>query len=272
MNVSTRGVELRDVTFSYQDSRPGWISSIAQGVLRSSGRKSSRDPGSAKQHPTSRIDLTVPSLDLDPGLTLLLGPNGSGKSTMLKLVAGIEPPATGIVSIDGMDLWAREREARLGIAYIPEQPDLSPYAAVGEVVRLVCSLRNVPWSAGQEMLERVGLGGLEHRTVRELSQGQKRRALFASAFLGEATTLVLDEPLVSLDLDMREMFLAWLRERLDAGACALLSTHELEPFANAVNSVVSVKGGQVVKSAPPERGSGRLEKLRSLARGSDSVD
>ncbi|MCB9464323.1 MAG: ABC transporter ATP-binding protein [Candidatus Eisenbacteria bacterium] len=246
MNAPTRGIELRDVTFSYQ--------------------------GSTKGHPTSRIDLDVPSLRLDPGLTLLLGPNGSGKSTLLKLVAGIEPPATGLVTIDGADLWTREREARLGIAYIPEQPDLSPYAAVGEVVRLVCSLRNVPWSAGQEMLEQVGLGGLEHRTVRELSQGQKRRALFASAFLGEATTLILDEPLVSLDLDMREMFLSWLRERLDRGACALLSTHELEPFTDAVNAVVSVKSGQVVKSAPPERGAGRLERLRSLARGSESVD
>src|SRR5689334_13986169 len=68
------------------------------------------------------------SLDIGPGLTLLLGPNGSGKSTLLKLVAGIEAPDAGSVALDGYDMWTQEVDARRHLAYISEHADLTPYA------------------------------------------------------------------------------------------------------------------------------------------------
>ena len=81
-------------------------------------------------------------LELPAGLVLLLGPNGCGKSTLLKLASGVEKPDAGAVLVDGKDLWKDEREARLRIAYLPEHPDLTPYATLGEVVCLVCRMLN----------------------------------------------------------------------------------------------------------------------------------
>ena len=125
-------------------------------------------------------------LEISPGLTLLLGPNGCGKSTLLKLAAGIERPDSGRVEIDGHDLWIDEVAARRGLAYVPEQPDLTPYATVREILDLVCRLRGEPARARREALERVGLGKLAHRSVRELSMGQRRRAVLAAALRGHA--------------------------------------------------------------------------------------
>jgi ABC-type multidrug transport system ATPase subunit len=81
------------------------------------------------------------NLALPAGLTLVVGPNGCGKSTLLKLAAGIEPPDAGCIEIDGCDLWTEEVAARADLAFVPEQPDLTPYATVAEILALVSALR-----------------------------------------------------------------------------------------------------------------------------------
>jgi len=215
----------------------------------------------------SPFDVECESLDLRSGLTLLLGPNGSGKSSLLKLLAGVEAPETGSITIDGWDLWKEERAARLRLVYVPEQPDLTPYAAVDEVIRLVCSLRGAPPAAGQQALARVGMEDLGHRSVRELSLGQRRRILFAAAFVGEPSVVLLDEPLVALDLGTRAVVLEWLEHRIRAGAAAIVSTHEIEPFAGLVESAVVVRRGRTASLSVPPAEAERMEKLSAWARG-----
>jgi hypothetical protein len=114
------------------------------------------------------VALACDQLDVGPGVTLLLGPNGAGKSTLLKLVAGVEHPTAGTVAIDGHDLWRDEIASRAALAYVPEHPDLTPYATVAEVLGLVCRLRGRPVTESEEALATVGLDGLGYRSVREL--------------------------------------------------------------------------------------------------------
>ncbi len=80
-------------------------------------------------------------LELSPGLTMLLGPNCCGKSTLLKLDAGVEKPDSGNITIDGQGLWKDEKKPRKNLAYLTEQPDLTPYATLNEILNLVCRLR-----------------------------------------------------------------------------------------------------------------------------------
>lgn len=209
------------------------------------------------------IDLEIP-----PGLTLLLGPNGCGKSTLLKLAAGIERPDAGRVEIDGHDLWQDEVAARRGLAYVPEQPDLTPYATVREILVLVCRLRGEPRRCAEEALEFVGLQDLAHRSVRELSMGQRRRSVLAAALIGTPGHVLLDEPLEAMDRGSRESILAWIDRLIARNATVVVVSHDLAPFAPRAVRAFTVRNGQCLRVDPlPGDPAERLALLEHMARG-----
>jgi ABC-2 type transport system ATP-binding protein len=207
-------------------------------------------------------------VEVAPGLTLLLGPNGCGKSTVLKLASGVERPDAGRIEIDGHDLWRDEVAARRGLAYVSEQPDLTPYATVREILLLVCRLRGEPRQRVDEALDLVGLTGLAHRSVRELSMGQRRRAVLAAARIGTPSHVLLDEPLEAMDRGAREDILAWIDRLLAAGSTVLVVSHDLEPFAARAARALTVRGGRCTAvDALPGEPEARWALLERLARG-----
>ena len=209
-------------------------------------------------------------LEIHPGLTLLLGPNGCGKSTLLKLAAGIERPDAGRVEVNGRDLWTDEVEARRSLAYVPEQPDLTPYATVREILLMVCRLRGEPRMRAAEALDFVGLRDLAHRSVRELSMGQRRRAVLAAALIGTPRHILLDEPLEAMDRGAREDILAWIDRLLAGGATVLVVSHEIEPFAPRAQRAITVRNGQCLAvDRLPDDPAERMALLERMARGED---
>ena len=215
--------------------------------------------------------LTCDTLDIGPGVTLLLGPNGSGKSTLLKLVAGVEHPSAGTVAVDGHDLWRDEIPARAALAYVPEHPDLTPYATVGEVLGLVCRLRGRPVADGERALATVGLDGLGDRSVRELSMGQRRRAVLAAAFIGEPSNLLLDEPLEAMDRAMRSWLTSWITSATERNGSIVVATHDVEPFTALARRAIVVAGGvpRMIDPLPADAGA-RAGLLDRSARGDES--
>jgi len=208
------------------------------------------------------------SFALSPGLTLLLGPNGCGKSTLLKLAAGVERPDAGRVIVDGADLWREEAKARRGLAYLPEFPDITPYAALRDVLRLVCRLRGEPIAAGERALETFGLADEAGRSVRELSSGQRKRALFAAAIVGRPPHILLDEPLDALDRQIADDVLAWIRRRIADGAALAIVSHAIEPFADLATRAITVREGLVEKHETlPRSPEDRFHLLDALACG-----
>jgi ABC-2 type transport system ATP-binding protein len=214
------------------------------------------------------IALTCDALDIGPGVTLLLGPNGAGKSTLLKLVAGVEHPATGTITVDGHDMWRDEIAARAALAYVPEHPDLTPYATVGEVLGLVCRLRGRPVDDGDRALTTVGLEALGDRSVRELSMGQRRRAVLAAAFIGEPSNLLLDEPLETMDRAMRSWLTSWITAASERDATVIVATHDVEPFVALARRAIVVARGVPVSIDPlPGDAIARATLLDRSARG-----
>jgi ABC-2 type transport system ATP-binding protein len=207
-------------------------------------------------------------LEIGAGLTLLVGENGCGKSTLLKLAAGVEQPDAGRIEIDGHDLWREEVAARAGVAFVPEQPDFTPYATVAEVLALVCELRGEPPAAAATALAAVGLDGLARRSLRELSLGQRRRAVLAAALIGVPDHLLLDEPLETLDRRSRRGALTWIEERRAAGALLIVAAHDLAPWTAAAARALTIAGGrcQLVEPLPGDPAA-RGALLERLARG-----
>jgi ABC-type multidrug transport system ATPase subunit len=185
------------------------------------------------------------NLEFHPGLTLLLGPNGCGKSTLMKLASGVEIPDSGHIDVDGHNLWKEEVPARKGLAYLPEHPDLTPYASLKEILDLVCRLRGRSIEEGKKALAFFGLGQLSHRTVRELSMGQRRRAVFAACYVGTPSHFLLDEPMEGMDRHIQKEILAWIGNNAQSGSTFVVVSHWIDPFIELASAAATVQSGRV---------------------------
>ncbi len=211
--------------------------------------------------------------EFQPGLTMILGPNGAGKSTLLKLAAGVERPDSGWITINGHDLWKEEVAARRALAYLPEYPDVTPYATLTDILSLVCRIRGRPWRDGRRALDALGLARKANRTIRELSSGERKRTLLAAAMIGTGTHLLLDEPLDSLDRDMKDTIIDWMTDRARAGAAVAVVSHTLEPFLDQADRAIVIRNGRVgaTKRLAVEPRA-RLQQLEEMARGRVNPD
>jgi ABC-2 type transport system ATP-binding protein len=212
--------------------------------------------------------LTGIDLEFQPGLTMLLGPNGCGKSTLLKLASGVEKPDAGLITIDGHDLWQHEIEARKTLAYVPEQPDLTPYATIREILNLVCRLRNESMEKGMAALDFFGLRDQSSLTVRELSLGQRRRAVFAAALIGTPKYIFLDEPLEGMDRKIKGEIISWIQDHVDSGAVIIVVSHTIEPFVALTSQAITIKDGSAILYPKiPSDPIQKLSLLDNLAKG-----
>lgn len=191
------------------------------------------------------------NLEVASGVTLLSGANGAGKTTLLKLAAGVEKPDAGRVLVNGSDLWRSEVAARSDLAFVPQEPDVTPFATVREVLRLVCRLRSQPAEQVDEVLAETDLEAEADLSTRELSRGQRRRVLLAAAWIGTPRTAILDEPLDAMDEHWRDRIHAWLEALRESGGLALVATHEAGSLAELADRSLVLGDGKVRDLASP---------------------
>ena len=190
----------------------------------------------------------VADLDLDVpagGILGILGASGSGKSTLLKTLAGVSAPLSGRILIDGRDVTEAPIHER-GIGVVFQEPLLFTHLNV--IDNIAYGLRRHGMSRSQarergaELLEWVGLAGLERRSVHELSGGQAQRVALARALAPEPAVMLLDEPFSALDTDLRARLVdevsAMLRER---GCATVYVTHDPGEAAAMADTVVRLK-------------------------------
>jgi iron complex transport system ATP-binding protein len=205
----------------------------------------------------SDVDLTVASGER----VALIGPNGAGKSTLLRVVTGLVPPTMGTVRIAGAPLASIDRTALARqVAVVPQQVVVPFSVRVEELVALgrlphETSLRGPRPSdqaAVAAAIERVGIGHLLGRDVRELSLGERQLTLVALAVAQTAPVLILDEPTVHLDLrhQVGTMELLLDLNQRD-GTTVLAVLHDLGLAASFFPRVVLLDHGRVVADGSP---------------------
>jgi ABC-type Mn2+/Zn2+ transport system ATPase subunit len=179
----------------------------------------------------------------------VVGPSGSGKTTLLRAIIGSVQPVSGRI--------VRRPGVRLG--YVPQVDTVSWHfpVTVAECV-LMARTRGRRWpapSAGERAaveatLDRLGIGDLGHRHIRELSGGQQQRVFVARALLGQPDLLLLDEPTSGVDVRTRHEVLHLLAGLHEEGIAVLLSTHDLNGIAAHLPWLVCLQGEVVGAGAP----------------------
>jgi molybdate transport system ATP-binding protein len=216
---------------------------------------------------TARVDLALTrrlsgfALDVawtaDEGVVVLFGPSGSGKSLTLRCLAGLERPDTGRIVVNdrvffdataGVDLPPQQRR----IGYVFQGYALFPHLTVGE--NIAFGLRGRPRAEQRrragEVMERLGLRGLERRAPRELSGGQQQRVALGRALAVDPELLLLDEPLSALDAPLRRQLRDDLEQTLrDWRIATVLVTHDLAEAYQLADRVVVYDHGRVIQAS-----------------------
>ncbi|HYI22333.1 MAG TPA: ABC transporter ATP-binding protein [Candidatus Limnocylindrales bacterium] len=191
----------------------------------------------------------------------LLGPNGAGKSTLLRVVSGTLRAASGAVLIDGVPLDEYERPALARLMAVVPGQTLVPFAMrVEELVALgrlphehpLLGPRVADRAAIDVAIERVGIGHLRGRDVRELSLGERQLAVVAMAVAQGARLLLLDEPTVHLDLHHQVAVMELLRDlAVRDGVTVLAVMHDVSLASHFFPRLVLLADGRVVADGTP---------------------
>lgn len=179
----------------------------------------------------------------------LLGPNGAGKTTVVKCIVGLLRPDRGEILVNGIKTTTSESYKSL-IGYLPEDPALPEYLTVEEFLGYIARIRSVkPQEAKpriSELMETFNLTRLKHEFIGSLSKGLRQRVAVASAFIHKPKILILDEPFLGLDPEGQLKVKSMVKQVVEDGGAALISTHMLDMAERFCDTVTIVYRGRKI--------------------------
>lgn len=186
----------------------------------------------------------------------LLGPSGCGKSTTLRLIAGLEEPASGTIHIDGRDITALPSSKR-GVSMVFQSYALFPHLTVRDNITFGLSVRGESRKAQAESLAQVtpllGLEKLLDRRPAQLSGGQQQRVALGRALIAKAPVCLLDEPLSNLDAKLRAEMRAEIRSlQKRLGITMIFVTHDQTEAMSMADRVALLNEGRIEQFDTPE--------------------
>jgi lipooligosaccharide transport system ATP-binding protein len=200
----------------------------------------------------------VDGLDLDvpPGTCVgLLGPNGAGKSTTMRMLTAQAIADEGEIEVLGFRLPADSKAARAECGVVPQLDNLDTTLTVEQNLRVFAHLYRIPRAARRDAVERaLTMANLRERRatrVDELSGGMRRRLLIARGLVHRPRLVLLDEPTVGLDPQVRQELWALIDALRSEGTSILMSTHYIEEAQRLADTVVIMSHGRAVAEGRP---------------------
>ena len=200
----------------------------------------------------------VNGFDLDvPEATCvgLLGPNGAGKSTTMKLLTAQAIADCGEINVLGYELPRQSKSARAEMGVVPQLDNLDTTLTVKQNLIVFSYLYRVPRADRRDAIERAldiaNLGDRRDTRVDKLSGGMRRRLLIARALIHQPRLVLMDEPTVGLDPQVRQEIWALIDRLRGQGVSILMSTHYIEEAERLADTVTIMSHGSVVAVGPP---------------------
>ncbi len=185
------------------------------------------------------------TLDVAGGESVALwGANGAGKTTLIRCMLGLLR-FKGSISIDGFNVRAEGKHARMLMGYVPQELGFHDDLGVAEAVRFFARLKAIDVPSVTPILEAVGLFGQERKRISVLSGGMKQRLALAIAMLGDPPILMLDEVTASLDVCGRDEFVTLLSRMSGSGRTIVFASHRIDEVATLARRVVVLSKGRI---------------------------
>jgi len=195
----------------------------------------------------------------------ILGPNGAGKTTTIRMLLGIIDPSSGHRTLLGRE---RPLDAAREVGYLPEERGLYPAMTAREAIAFMGALRGLPLKEGRRraeaMLTERGLADWIKRPIRTLSKGMAQTVQLLGTLVHDPKLIVLDEPFSGLDAINQEKLEAQIRERAEAGATILFSTHVIAHAERLCERIAIIAGGKVAFEGAVDDARGKLRPIVQL--------
>ena len=195
-------------------------------------------------------------LELKPGECFgLLGPNGAGKTTTLKLCLGLTDPDGGEITMFGLPVPSRARDARARVGVVPQADNLDPDFTVRENLLVYGRYFGLPAHEISRripaLLEFAGLTARAEAKIQTLSGGLKRRLTLARALVNDPDLIFMDEPTTGLDPQARHLIWERLRQLLNQGKTIFLTTHFMDEAERLCHRLAIMDRGRVIARGAP---------------------
>ena len=182
----------------------------------------------------------------------VFGSSGAGKTSLLEIIAGLRKPISGLITLDGQTMIPTAKQCRVG--YVPQDLALFPHLSVRKNLLYgydpVTSSPGINLSHVAEVLE---IDSLLDRSISQLSGGQKQRVAFARALLASPRLLLMDEPLASLDQELKCVILDYLKRIRDEFQIPMLYvSHAPDEVAALCDQVMVMRDGKCLRTSRPE--------------------
>ncbi len=186
----------------------------------------------------------------------LLGPNGAGKSTTMRMLTGQASPTGGTIEVLGLPVPSKSKQARARMGVVPQLDNLETELTARENLQLFAALYRIPHrERGAAVDKALALAQLTDRAdskVAELSGGMKRRLLIARGLVHDPELVLLDEPTVGLDPQVRQDLWSLIDGLRTQGKTVLMSTHYIEEAERLADDVAVMSHGRIVAQGPPK--------------------
>jgi ABC-2 type transport system ATP-binding protein len=197
-------------------------------------------------------------LDVQTGeICALLGPNGAGKSTALKLLAGLQEPTSGSVTVAG----SNPKEAKQIIGVMPENLGLFEDLTVEEHLILTADIYGAPRARIGQLLRVLNLEKGRGTFAKQCSHGMRKKTSFAMALLHNPRVLLLDEPFEAVDPVSARMMFELLQDAAHNGVTVFLTSHILSIVERLADRFALIRAGRLIHTATADLPAGRLEEL-----------
>ncbi len=208
-----------------------------------------------KTYPNGVVALKNVSLTISSGMFGLLGANGAGKSTLMRIIATLQEPDSGTITLNGIDVLKDKDKVRQLLGYLPQEFGLYPKLSAEMLLNHLAQLKGIANAKERKevvhaLLQKTNLWEHRHKSLGGFSGGMKQRFGIAQALIGQPKLIIVDEPTAGLDPSERNRFHNLLSE-ISESIVVILSSHIVDDVESLCNRMAIIDKGVVLVDDKP---------------------